>query len=245
MASAFVIKQSLSPITDETFDAATSLCNGGVCRFERAERIELVIGDLVPGTTYHYALRGVGPDGAVGELSNPASATTAIAGATESVTDCPAPVQPAPGQLVYPGGRYSLVGLPTGSVLATLAPLYSWIDQGAGGGYRSLSGGVELEAGHGYWAWFACDGTATLGDGQSSVSMPLGGYHASMVGNPSATDAAVVSGHDFAARWDSLANEGNGAYVLSGYREPQELAVGQGTWAFAYGPTTVAINASP
>jgi hypothetical protein len=65
-----------------------------------------------------------------------------------------------------------------------------------------------------------------------------------MVGNPSATSPATVSGHDFAAMWDPSLNGGAGGYRISGYRDAQQLAVGQGTWVFAYTDTTVEIRSS-
>ena len=71
--------------------------------------------------------------------------------------------------------------------------------------------------------------------------MPLGAYRASMVGNPSATSPADVTGHDFAAAWDPDAN----GYRVSGYRQPHTLAVGEGSWAFSYVDTTITVSARP
>ena len=105
-----------------------------------------------------------------------------------------------------------------------------------------LDGGGPVTGGRGYWAWFACATTVTLPSGAGAsgpITLPLGAYHASMVGNPTTTPASV-SGHDFAAVWDAQA----GAYRMSGYRQPQSLAVGEGAWTFSYSATEVRIAPS-
>ncbi|MGI8983633.1 MAG: SBBP repeat-containing protein, partial [Acidimicrobiales bacterium] len=77
-ATDYVIKQSTTPITDQaSFDAAPALC-GGVCNFGPAEvgaTITLSVTDLIPGTTYYYAVRAVS-DGRTAPLSNIVSVTT-------------------------------------------------------------------------------------------------------------------------------------------------------------------------
>ena len=69
--------------------------------------------------------------------------------------------------------------------------------------------------------------------GPDSAAFDLGAYHASMVGNP-ARSSSSVTGHDFAARWDPSLNDGAGGYHISGYRETQTLAVGEGAWVFSF-----------
>ncbi|HUP70832.1 MAG TPA: hypothetical protein VM142_13610 [Acidimicrobiales bacterium] len=73
------------------------------------------------------------------------------------------------------------------------------------------------------------------------MELILGDYHASMVGNPSSSSSATVTGHDFSARWDADRNGGAGGYEISAYRAPQCLAVGEGMWAFSFVPTTLSI----
>lgn len=238
-ASEYLIRQSSSPIrTESDFDAAAPLC-GGKCSFVPGvvgATLKLSVGDLSPGTTYHYALRAVNEVGLVGPLSNAATATTTgvVSGAT-----CVVPALGA-GQVMYPKG-YSLVGLPEGSLLRADSPLYGWFDKGAGGQYGTQATSEPLRGGHGYWAWFACPRTVDVAGGTTDVQFPLGGYRASMVGNPSGNGPAQVSGHDFAARWDPTLNEGAGGYFVSGYREPQSLEVGTGIWVFAFADTAVRI----
>jgi hypothetical protein len=128
-------------------------------------------------------------------------------------------------------------------VVASQSPLYGWLDLGAGGAYSTRAGSDPAVAGRGYWAYFSCPkvlGPLTSGD--ASVSLPLGGYRASMVGNPSGAGPVAMSGHDYAARWDPSLNGGAGGYRLSGYRQAETLAVGQGAWAFSYADTVIRLG---
>lgn len=92
-------------------------------------------------------------------------------------------------------------------------------------------------------ACFACPTSVEVPAGTDSASFALGEYHASMVGNPSGSPA-TLTGHDFAAAWDPSLNDGAGGYRISGYREPQNLAVGEGTWIFSYVRTQIHIEAA-
>ncbi|HUP70164.1 MAG TPA: kelch repeat-containing protein [Acidimicrobiales bacterium] len=243
-ATRYVVKESTSPITNEDeFNAATAVCEGG-CSFPAASlgrAITLSIHGLIPGTGYHYAVRAVGPNGVEGPLSNTVSVTTA---GTPPVLDanCPALPVPGAGQLAYRSG-YSMVGLPAGTRVDAQSPLYSWFDLGARGSYSTQPGNEAVAEGRGYWAWFSCPRLVSLaGEGTDAVDLPLGGYRASMVGNPSGTTAASLSGHDFAARWDPNLNGGAGGYHISGYREEQTLPVGGATWVFSYRSTTISVG---
>lgn len=242
-ATTYIVKQSTSPITPASFDDATSLCQAGRCSFDNpAEEVELAVEDLAAETTYFYAVKAVGPLGAVGEMSKVVSVIT---GAATSAAACP-PVQASTGQHLLGGGRYRIVGYPEATIVGSTSPLYGWLDAGAGGTYLMQPSSDPVVAGRGYWAWSACDRAVTLAvGGPNSVKLPLGAYHASMVGNPSGSSPATATGHDFAAAWDPDANGGAGGYQISAYREPQLLAVGEGTWVFAYVPTEIKITAQP
>ncbi|HUP70744.1 MAG TPA: kelch repeat-containing protein [Acidimicrobiales bacterium] len=77
-ARRYRIKQSLSPLVDSAaFAAAPTLCE---CEIdpppEIGDSISLSVGDLVPGTTYHYAVQALNEAGQGGPISNSASATT-------------------------------------------------------------------------------------------------------------------------------------------------------------------------
>ncbi|HUP69659.1 MAG TPA: kelch repeat-containing protein [Acidimicrobiales bacterium] len=243
-ASRYVVKQSSSEINDEAaFAAATSLCQpDAVCGFvpeEVGDRLNLEVNDLSPGTTFHYALRALNTVGTQGPISNHAAAAT-FAEAVAPPTTCADPTLTT-GALIYPRG-YSLIGLPTGTVVASQSPLYGWLNLGAGGAYSNSD---RVQGGHGYWAWFACRGLVEpASPGTSSVDIAVDDYHAAMVGNPSATSPVSVNGHDFAARWNPALNHGAGGYSISAYREPQSLVVGEGMWVFNYVRSEIQIRAT-
>lgn len=247
-AAEFVVKQSYGPMAnDDEFGAAMGLC-GGKCEFsgvQIGDRLTLSVRDLSPATTYYFAVQAVNQVGVHGPVSERVSVTTP-SNAPEGSSRCPAPAEEGAGRVLYKGGRYSLVGVPTGTVLGSGSPLYGWFDQGAGDAYSVADGrGAVAEGARGYWAWFPCPHLVTLaGVGTPSASLSLGGYRASMVGNPSGLGPAVLTGHDFAARWDADVSDGAGGYHISGFREPQELAVGEGIWAFSYSDTTLTISGS-
>ena len=75
----FLVVQARTPVSDlDAFDRARPLC-GGTCRFPGSgpgDHVSLTVEDLLPRTAYHYAVRARAPDGGLGPLSNPASATT-------------------------------------------------------------------------------------------------------------------------------------------------------------------------
>lgn len=232
----YLVKQSNGAIIEgESFAEAKSLC-GGLCRFEPSgigEVLSLLVTGLSPGTTYHYALRPIDDAGNAGPVSNIVSVTTRPA--------CPA-AGPSPGAVVYPTG-YALLALPGGTVIPAQSPLYGWFDSSEGS-YQVHDAAQPVPPGRGFWAWFSCPRAVELsGAGMPSVQFGLGAYRASMVGNPSGTSAATLTGHDFAATWDPALNNGAGGYQISGLRQPVSLAVGEGTWAFSYRQTTLSIDA--
>jgi hypothetical protein len=230
-ATRFLVRQSRTPIaTLAAFEAATELCPQGGCVFPVAEQLTLTVSDLVPNTTYHYAFRALDSSGAPGPLSNDASVTTLACRA----------VQAAAGQVLYPRG-YSLVGLPGGTMTGSKSPLYGWFDRNEGT-YSVTANTQPAEGGRGYWAFFFCPTAVSVAAGDpTSLTLPLGAFHASMIGNPS-TGPVTVRGHDYLARWNPVANDGEGAYVMSGYREPVTLAVGEGAWVFSYVATSIVIS---
>lgn len=232
LARDYVVKQSTTPMLDlGDFESARTLC-GGVCTPDEVDgRLSLKVTGLKAGATYYYAVRASDDTGNLGPMSNLAEATT--------LGPCPAISDAGPGQARYTRG-YHLVGVPERTFLPVPA-LFGWFDRNSGA-YSTHEPSAPV-AGHGYWAWFACDSVVDLGaGGQSSLKLPLGEYRASMVGNPSSTAAATVSGHDFAATWDPSLNGGSGGYKISRYRERQILLVGAGSWVFSYATTTISIE---
>ena len=260
-ARLYEVRESLSPIDGAAaFAAATPVCAGGAsgvaCVLGPAkvgDTLSVNVGGLEAGTTYFYAVVAINDAGIMGPLSAPASATTTgtapafpappgASAATPAPARCPAVPAPGPGQVAYPAG-YSLLGGPAGTVVGAGSPLYAWTDAGAGGSYTTAPAAAPLVAGRGYFAWFACPHLVTqAGPGTAHLRLALGAYHASMVANPSASAAVRVTGFDYAARWDPTMNAGAGGYHLSGFRQAQTLAVGEGIWVFSYTGTTVSID---
>lgn len=209
------------------------LC-GGRCRFSPTAvgvALQLRVDDLAPGTTYRYAVTAENDVGLLGHTGYVSVRTLPLEGIC--------PVGPIEGNVRYPGGQFSLVGLPGGTQVNGDSPLYQWLDRGAGASYDMTASSEPVKAGHGYWAWFRCSRLVAAGPGESRAVLSLGGYHASMVGNPSGRAEASVSGHDYAARWHPESS----SYELSGYRQDLRLAVGEGSWVFSYEPTRVRIEA--
>jgi len=76
------------------------------------------------------------------------------------------------------------------------------------------------------------------------VGLALAAYSASIVGNPSSSSSATVSGHDFAATWHPEFNAGAGGYEMSGYQHDEGVPLGAGIWVFSYRDTLINIQAS-
>lgn len=239
-ARSYVVKQATEPLgTSDWIDSAALLCKT-TCDFTPPETgtvLQLAVTDLTPGTTYHFAIAATNDVGLIGEFAT-AVVTTSLSGGSP----CPVTPPAANGQVRYPGGQYSLVGLPHATIVQADSALYGWFDLGAGGSYSNVSAAQPVEGGRGYWAWFRCPSLVEMTAGTSSVQFDLGAYHASMVGNPSARSPARLTGPDFSARWNPELNSGAGGYEVSRYQEPQTLSVGDGIWTFSYAPTRVMVD---
>lgn len=77
-AGAYVVKQSRTPISEESFEQARSLC-GGVCQVSAenvGDPLTVSVTGLKASTTYHYAVKARDEEGRLGPLSNGASVTT-------------------------------------------------------------------------------------------------------------------------------------------------------------------------
>jgi len=222
-------------------------------RFDSAGAVH--VGDSVlPSSAYHIdsptqitlttpASQGK-PDREV-SVSGPGGTSASIPPrpeATYTYNGCDQPL--GAGQIAYPANQYSLIGVPDNTIVPADSLLYSWFDRNSGAYDSAIPTGAVTRGGHAYWAWFSCARPVTLGAGNSTAGFPLDAYHASMVGNPSGTSAAEVSGQDFAAAWNPNLNGGSGGYDISGYGQPSSLAVGYGTWVFSYRVTTVTIDAT-
>ncbi|HVE45868.1 MAG TPA: IPT/TIG domain-containing protein [Acidimicrobiales bacterium] len=242
-AERYVVRQSRAPITEANFDTAPSLC-GGICDDfvvnEVGEVLRLAVGKLTPGTRYHYAVAALGADDVMGPIATATAETLSVPSEAVDSELCGPTEASHPDQVRYESG-YSLMGLPSGTVSRATA-VFGWFNLGSGNRYSVEDPGAGVEAGHGYWGWFACPTTVQLAAGTDEVQVPLGRYRASIVGNP-ATRPAELSGHDFAARWDPALNSATGGYRISGFQETTTLEVGEGAWAFSYRDTSLVVRA--
>jgi hypothetical protein len=224
-------------ISGESFDATSTVSFGGVpaqeVTFDSPTQLTVTAPPRAQGGGVEVTVSG-------GRGTSASGAPAQAGFYTYNGCDPPA----GTGGLAYPAG-YSLVGLPGGTMVPADSLLYGWQNSGGGAKYSvqdPSAGGVA--GGQGYWAWFSCTRSVSPAAGSSQTTAPLAAGHASMVGNPSASSPATVSGHDFAAMWDQSLNGGAGGYHISGYRQAQSVQVGQGTWVFAYQATTVDIRAA-
>jgi hypothetical protein len=131
--------------------------------------------------------------------------------------------------VTYAAG-WNLVAFPQLTVLTKVSgPLYTM--QPGDTDYENVDPTQGTQSGYGYWAYFAASTSVTLDTGGTfyATLAPAGQYI--MVGNPSGSTAAVVSGGDLVYTYDPVA----------GYNQTPILNPGQGAWVLsnAGGPITV------
>jgi hypothetical protein len=101
-------------------------------------------------------------------------------------------------------------------------PLYTF--QPGDTDYEKVNGSQDTRDGWGYWAYFNSPATVTLLAGNTDpYTVPVFGGQYMMIGNPSGTQPATVSGADFLYTYSPDA----------GYQPATTLAPGQGAWALA------------
>ena len=159
--------------------------------------------------------------------------TTGNPSATSSATQTV--VVSASGPSATYAAGWNLVGAPAGTTFtAAAAPLYTL---NASGSYDSVPASEGVIGGRGYWAYFAGQTTvqfAGAGTNTATVSAPAGQYV--MIGNPSATQNATVTGADTVYTYDAAGD----AYAASNVLKP-----GAGAWALSNAGGTITITATP
>jgi len=123
----------------------------------------------------------------------------------------------------YPRG-WNLVSGPAGSRLVG-ASGFIYTQQAGDAGYEVLPATSQLGAGWGYWAYFADGGSLQAGADSNTYQISLTPGQAVMLGNPSATEPAVVSG----------AAAVNIYVPGQGYRSVQAIPPGAGAWVTSAG----------
>ena len=132
------------------------------------------------------------------------------------------------GNTVTYGPGWNLIATPPGTTIpGPLGPFYTL--QPGDSTYRQVQ---NPQRGYGYWVYFSDTTTAKLAPGSSSpytVNAPAGQWI--MVGDPSGTGPATVSGADAVYTYDPV----------NGYQKASTLKPGQGAWVLSNsgGPITL------
>jgi PKD repeat protein len=180
-----------------------------------------------------------------GASSGPTVTPTTVSGgtvagaATTSVTVGPA-APTGPSVSFAPG--WNLVGGPAGTMYTQAnGPLYTF--QAGDTAYRSIPNTQGIIVGYGYWAYFTAQTPVTYpGDSTAPVMLQAPANQYIMVGNPSVTRPATVTGADVVYIYDPV----SGAYANSTTIPP-----GGGAWALrgtsgsiTVTPSTTAVTTS-
>lgn len=127
---------------------------------------------------------------------------------------------------------WNLVAFPTGTAIAgTSGTLSHWLTNADE--YQQVPASGETLPAVGYWAYFPADTVVTLAPGGSGAYqvMPRAG-HFVMVGDPSGTLPAQVTGADAVYTYDPA----------NGYQQTASLSPGQGAWAISLAGNPITIT---
>ncbi len=129
---------------------------------------------------------------------------------------------PSGGRTISLGAGYNLVGPPGGT---TFGDATAYTFDPTANSYHQLSAGEATQAGQGYWLLSDAGGSMPLAAGSNApvtITAAPGAWQ--LIGNPSGTQAALVTGAD--AVWTYNASSGQ-------YQPATTLQPGQGAWAIA------------
>ena len=178
-----------------------------------------------------YTVRLTVTDSITGQSAT--GATTASIGAgVQTVVGAAAPTLGTAPVVTYAAG-WNLVAGPGGTPFPqSLSPLYTW--RPGDTIYEVLNPTSGVQAGFGYWAYFAQPASVPLtGAGMNSAATNVSAGQWSLVGNPSATEAVVIHGADLAVRWNAQTGQ---------YQNVEALAPGAGAWVFVRDGGTVTLS---
>ncbi len=158
-------------------------------------------------------------------VGDPATGASAADFATVTVIDA-GPV------VVYQAG-WNLVAGPQGTSFAKAdSPLYTL--QPSDTSYEVLKASPGVEAGYGYWAYFAQPTSVTLsGSSTDSAAVQVPGGQWVLVGNPSATSSVRIHDATYAFGWDPQTQT---------YKQVTSLAPGQAAWVYVANTDVVALQ---
>jgi len=139
------------------------------------------------------------------------------------------PLRPAAAAVQYPAG-WNLISGPEGShVSGASGPIYSL--QPGDAAYEAFPPHPALKRGWGYWAYFPNGGSLNDAAGATAYAVTLEAGKYVMLGDPSATGDATVSGADQVLTYSPA----------GGYQSGSVIPAGQG--AFVLGTGTVSLSA--
>lgn len=136
------------------------------------------------------------------------------------------------GNTVTYAAGWNLVSGPLGTDFSSVDGSLSTL-QPADSDYETIPPTQGTLPGYGYWAYFDNDTTVTLGSGtvdEYDVTLSAGQWV--MVGDPSGTQAATISGADQVYTYDPV----------NGFASNSTLQPGQGAWVFSANGGTVAVT---
>jgi len=193
-------------------------------------------GRLAPGATFSFTFTTPGTYTYHCTIHPFMHGTVVVASGAATSTPAPALTPVAPGAIgaqhpvLYHAG-FNIVGVPSGTILSSATAIYELSADGSS--YEAVDPGQPLDGGEGYWAYFATDTTVNIPDGSNapvSVTAPAGQWQ--LVGDPSGTQPATVTGADAVYTYDPVA----GQYVAT-----TRLLPGQGAWAISLRGGTITI----
>jgi plastocyanin len=137
---------------------------------------------------------------------------------------------PGSGRTLSLGAGYNLVGPPAGTSFGDNS---AFAFDPAANTYRALDTGAQTQAGQGYWVLSDNGGNLTLAAGSNTpVTVTAGAGMWQLIGDPSGTQAALVTGADAVWTYDA----GSGQYQRATMLQP-----GQGAWAMSLAGGTITI----
>jgi hypothetical protein len=140
--------------------------------------------------------------------------------------------QGAAGRTVTFGAGYNMIGVPSGTAVSADSVLAF---DTAANSYTQLGSGDSLSGGRGYWAYFSADTPVTLPAGSNaSITVAASAGKWQLIGNPSGTTLALVTGAAEVFAFDAVAGQ---------YMGVTTLQPGQGAWALSPTGGSITIDA--